>query len=73
VYGAIVVLPKLGVPYPFPVPHKEVPVIFGEFRGGQPGRREWLNANEKMIVLLLAVVCSNFVRSWSRNLDRFLW
>ncbi|KAL6853691.1 hypothetical protein ACP4OV_019720 [Aristida adscensionis] len=32
VYGAIVVLPKLGVPYPFPAPDKEVPpVIFGEW------------------------------------------
>uniref|UniRef100_A0ACD5VWT4 Uncharacterized protein n=1 Tax=Avena sativa TaxID=4498 RepID=A0ACD5VWT4_AVESA len=31
VYGAIVILPKLGVPYPFPAPHMEVPVIFGEW------------------------------------------
>ncbi|XP_047074908.1 laccase-4-like [Lolium rigidum] len=31
VYGAIVILPKLGVPYPFPAPHKEVPIIFGEW------------------------------------------
>ncbi|KAM0899823.1 hypothetical protein ACQ4PT_021055 [Festuca glaucescens] len=31
VYGAIVVLPKLGVPYPFPAPHKEIPVILGEW------------------------------------------
>jgi laccase len=30
VYGAIIILPKHGVPYPFPAPHKEVPVIFGE-------------------------------------------
>jgi laccase len=31
VYGAIVILPKPGVPYPFPAPYKEVPVIFGEW------------------------------------------
>jgi laccase len=31
VYGALVILPKLGVPYPFPAPHKEVPVIFGTY------------------------------------------
>ncbi|KAG2592877.1 hypothetical protein PVAP13_5NG584700 [Panicum virgatum] len=31
VYGPLVVLPKLGVPYPFPAPYKEVPVIFGEW------------------------------------------
>ncbi|XP_051204131.1 laccase-4-like [Lolium perenne] len=31
VYGAIIILPKRGVPYPFPAPHKEVPVIFGEW------------------------------------------
>ena len=29
VYGAIVILPKLGVPYPFAKPYKEVPIIFG--------------------------------------------
>ncbi|PIA59286.1 hypothetical protein AQUCO_00400288v1 [Aquilegia coerulea] len=31
VYGAIVVLPKRGVPYPFPKPHKEVVMILGEW------------------------------------------
>lgn len=28
-YGPIVILPKRGVPYPFPQPFKEVPIIFG--------------------------------------------
>jgi laccase len=31
VYGAIVILPKRGVSYPFAAPHKEVPMIFGEW------------------------------------------
>ncbi|GAV68527.1 Cu-oxidase domain-containing protein/Cu-oxidase_2 domain-containing protein/Cu-oxidase_3 domain-containing protein [Cephalotus follicularis] len=31
VHGAIVVLPKRGVPYPFPQPHKEVVVILAEW------------------------------------------
>ncbi|KAM7463988.1 hypothetical protein LguiA_032109 [Lonicera macranthoides] len=31
VHGGIVVLPKRGVPYPFPKPHKEVVVILGEW------------------------------------------
>ncbi|GMN47912.1 hypothetical protein TIFTF001_017075 [Ficus carica] len=31
VHGAIVILPKLGVPYPFPAPHKEVVVILAEW------------------------------------------
>ncbi|KAA8516407.1 hypothetical protein F0562_016700 [Nyssa sinensis] len=31
VYGPIVILPKQRIPYPFPQPHKEVPVIFGEW------------------------------------------
>ncbi|KAL2502927.1 Laccase-17 [Forsythia ovata] len=31
VYGAIIILPKRGVPYPFPQPYKEVPIIFGEW------------------------------------------
>ncbi|XP_057509744.1 laccase-4-like [Actinidia eriantha] len=30
-HGGIVILPKLGVPYPFPTPHKEVVVILGEW------------------------------------------
>nr|CAD1817698.1 unnamed protein product [Ananas comosus var. bracteatus] len=31
VHGAIVILPKLRVPYPFPAPHKELVVILGEW------------------------------------------
>ncbi|XP_078174670.1 laccase-4-like [Carex rostrata] len=31
VYGAIIILPKLGVPYPFAKPYKQVPIIFGEW------------------------------------------
>ncbi|KAJ8899943.1 hypothetical protein K2173_019648 [Erythroxylum novogranatense] len=31
VHGAIVILPKRGVPYPFPAPHKEVVVVLGEW------------------------------------------
>ncbi|XP_031484709.1 laccase-17-like [Nymphaea colorata] len=31
VHGPIVILPKRGVPYPFPKPHKEVPILFGEW------------------------------------------
>ncbi|XP_034692668.1 laccase-17-like [Vitis riparia] len=30
-YGPLVILPKRGVPYPFPQPFKEVPIIFGEW------------------------------------------
>ena len=33
VHGAIVILPKRGVPYPFPKPHKEVVVILGAVYG----------------------------------------
>ncbi|KAB1224305.1 Laccase-4 [Morella rubra] len=31
VHGAFVILPKLGVPYPFPKPHKEVIVVLAEW------------------------------------------
>ncbi|KAM7256182.1 hypothetical protein ACFE04_011923 [Oxalis oulophora] len=31
VHGAIVILPKRGVPYPFPTPHKEVVVVLAEW------------------------------------------
>ncbi|KQK15781.1 laccase-4 [Brachypodium distachyon] len=31
VYGAIVILPEFGVPYPFAAPHEEVPILFGEW------------------------------------------
>lgn len=30
VHGAIVILPKRGVPYPYPKPHKEVVVVLGK-------------------------------------------
>ncbi|WOH02724.1 hypothetical protein DCAR_0522113 [Daucus carota subsp. sativus] len=39
-YGPIIILPKLNVPYPFPKPHKEVPIIFGE----------WFNADTEAII-----------------------
>jgi laccase len=28
-YGPLIIFPKLGVPYPFPSPHEEVPIMFG--------------------------------------------
>ncbi|KAJ4795868.1 Laccase [Rhynchospora pubera] len=31
VYGPLVILPKIGVPYPFAKPYKEVPLIFGQW------------------------------------------
>ncbi|XP_059643520.1 laccase-17-like [Cornus florida] len=39
-YGPIVILPKRHIPYPFPQPHKEVPIIFGE----------WWKANTETII-----------------------
>ncbi|XP_042431805.1 laccase-4-like [Zingiber officinale] len=30
-YGPLIILPKIGVPYPFPEPYKEVPIILGEW------------------------------------------
>ncbi|GER28591.1 laccase [Striga asiatica] len=30
-YGPIFILPKRGVPYPFPRPYKEIPIVFGEW------------------------------------------
>ena len=29
VHGAIIIHPKKGTKYPFPLPHSEVPIIFG--------------------------------------------
>ncbi|XP_021912089.1 laccase-17-like [Carica papaya] len=40
VYGPLIILPKRGVPYPFPKPHKEVPMIFGE----------WFNQDTEAII-----------------------
>ncbi|XP_038701728.1 laccase-17-like [Tripterygium wilfordii] len=41
VYGPIVILPKLGVPYPFPKPDKEIrPILFGE----------WFNADTEAVI-----------------------
>ncbi|KAH9618439.1 hypothetical protein KSS87_013717 [Heliosperma pusillum] len=39
-YGPIIILPKRNVPYPFQQPHKEVPIVFGE----------WWNADTEAIV-----------------------
>ncbi|KAJ9185230.1 hypothetical protein P3X46_004887 [Hevea brasiliensis] len=35
-YGPIVILPKLGVPFPFPKPYKQVPILFGEWFNADP-------------------------------------
>ncbi|KAI3423673.1 Laccase, partial [Psidium guajava] len=40
VYGPLIILPKRGVPYPFAKPHKEVPILFGE----------WFNADTEAII-----------------------
>ncbi|XP_065869356.1 laccase-17 [Euphorbia lathyris] len=39
-YGPIIILPKLGLPYPFPKPYKQVPIIFGE----------WFNTDTEAII-----------------------
>jgi laccase len=31
VHGALVILPKLGVPYPFPKPHMEQVIVLGQW------------------------------------------
>ncbi|XWS71757.1 hypothetical protein CRYUN_Cryun03dG0166200 [Craigia yunnanensis] len=36
VYGPLIILPKLGVTYPFAKPYKEVPIIFGEWFNTDP-------------------------------------
>jgi len=35
-YGPIVILPKRHVPYPFPQPFREVPIILGKLRSSKP-------------------------------------
>ncbi|MED6180344.1 Laccase-17 [Stylosanthes scabra] len=35
-YGPLIILPKQGSQYPFPKPHKEVPIIFGEWWNADP-------------------------------------
>ncbi|XP_047975527.1 laccase-17-like [Salvia hispanica] len=39
-YGPIIILPKKDVPYPFPKPYKQVPIIFGE----------WFNTDTEAII-----------------------
>ncbi|XP_045792922.1 laccase-17-like [Trifolium pratense] len=39
-YGSLIILPKKNVQYPFEKPHKEVPIIFGE----------WFNADPEAII-----------------------
>lgn len=40
-YGPLIILPKLGVSYPFPQPYKEVPIMLG---------------NDKLILLLFEIL-----------------
>ncbi|KAF8376702.1 hypothetical protein HHK36_031629 [Tetracentron sinense] len=40
IYGAIVILPKRNISYPFAQPYKEVPIIFGE----------WWNADTEAVI-----------------------
>lgn len=42
VHGAIVILPKPGVPYPFPKPYKEKTIVLGEL----------LNSKHNFLVLI---------------------
>ncbi|KAL5202234.1 hypothetical protein ABZP36_013186 [Zizania latifolia] len=39
-YGPLVILPPRGVAYPFPKPHREVPLMFGE----------WFNADPEAVI-----------------------
>nr|CAB3465028.1 unnamed protein product [Digitaria exilis] len=39
-YGPLVILPPLGVPYPFPKPDKEIPLMLGE----------WFNADPEAVI-----------------------
>lgn len=39
VYGAIVIMPKQGTPFPFPQPDREEVILFGEFSEPPPASR----------------------------------
>ncbi|KAK3016413.1 hypothetical protein RJ639_007060 [Escallonia herrerae] len=51
-YGPIVILPKRGVPYPFPSPHEEVPIIFGTALDqlSRSSTREWWKTDTETII-----------------------
>ncbi|KAM1553032.1 hypothetical protein PS1_005807 [Malus domestica] len=36
VYGALIIYPRLGSPYPFPMPKREVPILLGEWFDRDP-------------------------------------
>ncbi|KAH9662097.1 Laccase-3 [Citrus sinensis] len=36
VYGALIVYPRMGSPYPFPMPKKEIPILIGEWWDRDP-------------------------------------
>ncbi|GLT80710.1 hypothetical protein SLA2020_521350 [Shorea laevis] len=36
VYGALIIYPKLGSPYPFPMPRREIPILLGEWWDRNP-------------------------------------
>ncbi|GAV58668.1 Cu-oxidase domain-containing protein/Cu-oxidase_2 domain-containing protein/Cu-oxidase_3 domain-containing protein [Cephalotus follicularis] len=36
VYGALIIYPKFGTPYPFPMPKREIPILLGEWWDRNP-------------------------------------
>lgn len=69
VYGPIVILPKRGVPYPFPHPFKEVPIIFGKHLSIKKviftkSLRRWLKFTPKINQLLYK---TNYVKALILN------
>jgi laccase len=59
-YGPTIIFPKRGVPYPFPKPDKEIPIVFGAccslYGNGADlilcvnGAGEWFNADPEAII-----------------------
>ena len=61
-YGPIVILPKRGVPYPFPVkPYKEVPIIFGACACGRGRAAALLTALLWVYIYTCCVACRSTV------------
>lgn len=45
VYGALIIHPKLGVPYPFPYPKQDIPILLGKQRTNEQTNKRMKSAN----------------------------
>lgn len=57
VHGAIVIHPKLGVPYPFPKPHREIVVVLGNTKCSKVQKLNVFDVKHYYFIMKFTCVC----------------